>query len=135
MFTFRTLTIAITASALLLGPPAARAQSQDDLALMQTFLSIMSDYFGVIEATYSIASDPEKAAILQMQKIQEVYEDRGEKARSADVLEQVLKDSDNAAIRNAAYMLLGDTLKESGRSDEALELLRRGLDENIEAAQ
>jgi len=102
---------------------------------MQTFLSIMSDYFGVIEATYSIASDPEKAAILQMQKIQEVYEDRGEKARSADVLEQVLKDSDNAAIRNAAYMLLGDTLKESGRSDEALELLRRGLDENIEAAQ
>jgi len=135
MRTFRTLTISITAAMLLVAAPGARAQSQDDLQLMQTFLSIMSDYFEIIESTYDISSNPEKAAILQMQKIQEVYEERGEKARSAEVLRQVLKDSNNATIRNAAYMLLGDTLKETGRADEALELLRRGLNENIEAAQ
>ncbi len=134
MRTFKTLTISITAVVLLLGGPMARAQSQSDLELMQTFLAIMTDYFQIIESTYDIASDPEKAAIMQMSKIQDVYEERGEKARSADVLRDVLKDSKNPTIRNAAYMMLGDTLKESGRSDEALEMLRQGLDENIRAA-
>lgn len=135
MSTFKTLAISTTATFLLAIAPGARAQSPDDLQLMQTFLNIMTDYFEIIESTYEISSDPEKAAILQMQKIQEVYEERGEKARSADVLKNVLEQSNNTTIRNAAYMLLGDTLKETGRADEALELLREGLNENIQAAQ
>ncbi|MGI9233406.1 MAG: hypothetical protein ACR2RD_07220 [Woeseiaceae bacterium] len=135
MYTARTFAISITAAMLLVAAPQARAQSPDDLALMQTFLEIMTDYFEIIEATHDIASDAEKAAILQMSKIQEVYEERGEKARSTDVLKKVLADSNNQAIRNAAYMMLGDTLKETGRADEALELLQKGLDENIRAAQ
>lgn len=135
MYTVRTLAIGITAMTLLAAAPQARAQSQDDLALMQTFLEIMTDYFQIIESTYEIASDAEKSAIMQMTKIQEVYEERGEKARATVVFKDVLKQSDNRTIRNAAYMLLGDTLKETGRADEALELLRQGLDENIKASQ
>lgn len=135
MHSSKSLLLALTMAVLLAVAPGARAQSQDDLQLMQTFLSIMTDYFEIIESTHDVASDPEKAAIMQMQKIQEVYEERGEKARSAEVLRQVLEDSDNITIRNAAYMLLGDTLKETGRADEALEFLRQGLDENIKAAQ
>lgn len=135
MRTFRKITITITAAMLFVAAPGAHAQEKADLELMQTFLSIMTDYFTIIEATHNIASDPEKAAIMQMQKIQEVYEQRGEKARSTDVLNKVLEDSNNTTIRNAAYMLLGDTLKDAGRSDEALELLRRGLNENIKAAK
>ena len=134
MHLFKTATIAVTATVMLMAAPGARAQSQNDLELMQTFLSIMTDYLGIIETTYDIASEPEKAAILQMQKIQEVYEERGEKALSADVLKKVLEDSNNPTIRNAAYMILGDTLKETGRADEALEFLQRGLDENIRRA-
>jgi tetratricopeptide (TPR) repeat protein len=135
MRTFRKITISITAAMLFVAAPGAHAQEQKNLELMQTFLSIMADYFEIIESTHDISSDPEKAAIMQMQKIQEVYEQRGEKARSTDVLKQVLEDSDNTAIRNAAYMLLGDTLKDTGRADEAIELLRQGLNENIEAAK
>ena len=134
MSTFRKITISIAAVMCLAVAPGAQAQEPEDLQLMQTFLAIMTDYFEIIEATHDIASDPEKAAIMQMQKIQEVYEQRGEKARSVEVLKQVLADSDNASIRNAAYILLGDTLKETGRADEALQLLRQGLNENIKAA-
>ena len=130
----KTLTIVTTASFLLISAPAARAQSMDDLALMQTFLEIMEDYFGIIESTHEVASNPEMAAIMQMQKIQEVYEERGNKAQSVDVLLQVLEDSDNQTIRNAAYLMLGDTLKETGRADDALEYLQQGLAENIRAA-
>ncbi len=130
----KTLTIVTTASFLLISAPAARAQSIDDLALMQTFLEIMEDYFGIIESTHEVASNPEMAAIMQMQKIQEVYEERGNKAESVEVLLQVLEDSNNQTIRNAAYLMLGDTLKETGRADDALEYLQQGLAENIRAA-
>jgi len=135
MYSFRTLLITMIATSALFVSPVSRAQSQDDLALMQTFLEIMTDYFEIIESTYDISADPEKAAILQMMKIQEVYEERGEKARSTDILKKVLADSRNPTIRNAAYMLLGDTLKETGRADEAIEMLKQGLTENIKATQ
>jgi predicted negative regulator of RcsB-dependent stress response len=126
--------VSITATLLLAVAPASHAQSQDDLALMQTFLGIMTDYLHIIDATHAIVSDSERAAIMQMQKIQEAYEERGEKARVADVLRDVLKNSRNPAIRNAAYIKLGDILKESGRTDEAIALLREGLNENISAS-
>lgn len=129
-------TIAIGALSLLaFAPVAATAQSVDDLSRMQTFLEIMENYFGIIESTYDVGSSSEKSAIMQMQKIQEVYEERGEKARSVEVLRQVLNETENQTIRNAAYMLLSDTLKEIGRSEESIELLRQGLKENIAAAK
>ena len=134
MRTVKTVFVSITATLLLAAAPLSHAQSQDDLALMQTFLNIMTDYLNIIESTHAIVSDSERAAIMQMQKIQEAYEERGEKARVADVLREVLKDSRNTAIRNAAYVKLGDILKESGRTDEAIALLREGLSENINAS-
>lgn len=127
--------VTIIAFTLLTVAPQARAQSTDDLAMMQTFLGIMKDYFSIIESTHDVSADSEKAAIQQMMKIQEVYEERGEKAKSTTVLRNVLKESRNQTIRNAAYMLLGDTLKETGRTEEALEALQQGLNENIRASQ
>ena len=134
MHTVKTNTLAIVAAALLGVTPQARAQDMAQIQLMQTFLDLMTQYYAIIESTHDIAADSEKAAIMQMQKIQEVYEDRGDKAKSVDVLKRVLEDSNNQAIRNAAYLMIGDTLKESGRASEALEYLQRGLDENIKAA-
>ena len=134
MHTVKTVTLAIMVTALLGVAPQARAQDMAQIQLMQTFLDLMTQYYAIIESTHGIASDSEKAAIMQMQKIQEVYEDRGDKAKSVDVLKGVLEDSNNQAIRNAAYLMIGDTLKESGRASEALEYLQRGLAENIRAA-
>ncbi len=125
----------LLAAGLLAAAPAAQAQSTDELATIQTFLGIMTDYMAIIEATHDISSEPEKAAILQMQKMKEVYEERGEKARVVEELRRVLENSSNQAIRNAAYVLMSDTLKETGRSAEAIELLRRGLAENLKAAE
>lgn len=135
MRTLKAITIAAVATLLLASAPASKAQSPDDLAMMQTFLSIMQDYFEIIESTHGIASDAEKAAIMQMQKIKEVYEELGKTADAVDVLREVLEESRNPAIRNAAYIMLGDTLKETGLREEALRLLRQGLEENIREAQ
>lgn len=123
-----------TASLLLASAPAAVAQTPGELQTMQTFLEIMESYFGIIDATHDVSKSSEKAAIMQMMKIKEVYEERGEKARAVDVLREVLADSRNPTVRNAAIMLMSDLLKETGRSDEAIDLLRQGLAENINAA-
>jgi len=132
MTTFKRFALGIALSLMLALP--AQAQTPQELQTMQTFLDIMTSYFDIIEATHDVSSSEEKAAIMQMQKIQEIYEQRGEKVRSVEVLRGVLKDSRNPTIRNAAYMLMGDTLKEAGRADEALALLQQGLQENINAA-
>lgn len=125
----------IALSGCLFVPAGVSAQAPEDLEKMQQFLGIMTSYFDIIESTYDINSDAEKAAIFQMQKIQEVYENRGEKARAIGVFQQVLKETDNPTIRNAAYMLLGDALKETGRADEAIRILQEGLRENINNAK
>ncbi len=132
----RNLGLALAVTGLLSLPLAATAQepSSDQLRLMQTFLGIMQDYFAVIESAYAVNADPEKSAILQLQKIQEAYEERGEKARVVEVLREVLKTTRNQAIRNHAYMMMGDVLKETGRTEEAIRLLREGLKENLAAA-
>jgi len=129
------LAVLIALSGCFLVPAGVNAQAPEDLEKMQQFLGIMTSYFDIIESTYDINSDAEKAAIFQMQKIQEVYENRGEKARAIGVFQQVLKETDNPTIRNAAYMLLGDALKETGRADEAIRVLQEGLRENINNAK
>jgi len=117
-------------------PSVSYAQTQaSELQTMQSFLAIMDSYFDLIQSTHDIASDREKSAIIQMQKIQEVYEELGKKAKAADILRTVLEDSKNPTIRNAAYMLLADNLKDTGRADEALTLLKQALSENIAAAK
>ncbi len=78
MHTVKTLTLTVVAAVLLGVAPQARAQDMAQIQLMQTFLDLMTQYYAIIESTHDIASDSEKAAIMQMQKIQEVYEDRGD---------------------------------------------------------
>ncbi len=128
-------TFAVLALGCILGAGPVQAQSTAELERLQGFLQLINSYLTLIEKTHAVSKDPEQAAILQMQKIQEVYEERGEKAKSIAVLEDVLDNSRNQTIRNGAYFLLGDTLKETGRHDAAIELLRQGLAENIEAAK
>ena len=135
MNAMRNLALTLAAAAMLaLAPTPAQAQA-DELAMMQRFVDLMQGYFGIIEATYDVSSEPEKAAILKMQKIKEVLEERGQKANAADVFRDVLKESRNPTIRSAAYVLLAETLKETGRSEEATRVLIEGLKESVAAAQ
>ncbi len=135
MKAMRNLALTLAAAAMLaLAPTHAQAQA-DELAMMQRFVDLMQGYFGIIEATYDVSSEPEKAAILKMQKIKEVLEERGQKANAAEVFRDVLKESRNPTIRSAAYVLLAETLKETGRSEEATRVLIEGLKESVAAAQ
>ena len=91
MRTFKKIAVSLTAVTLLATAPAAKAQDMENLALMQTFLAIMSDYFEIIEATYEVSSSPEKSAIMQMQKIQEDHDERvaEAEAKALDLISEI----------------------------------------------
>lgn len=105
-----------------------------ELQQMQQFVDLMHGFFGIIDSTYEISSDAEKSAIFQMHKIKEAYEDSGQKKQIVPTFEEILQSTDNPTIRNAAYFMLSDALKESGQHNEAINLLKEGLKENINKA-
>ena len=130
----RNFMLSTTAVVLFSAAPIATAQQSEELEMMQQFMSVMDGYFSIIESTHDIASTPEKSAILQMQMIKVIYEDRGEGARAVGVLRQVLSESQTPTIRSAAVLLLSDLLNETGRADEAIKVLEQGLAESVQAA-
>ena len=120
---------------LVAAPLPATAQDFEQIEKMGVFLDLMQDFFGIIDSMHAVSDDPEKAAIFQLHKIEEIYKERGERAKAVEVFQQVLKETNNPTIRNAAYFMLGDALKETGRKDEAVKVLEEALKENLRHAK
>ena len=114
-----------------LGAAPTFAAEAPDLERMHQFIGVMQGYFEVIDATHAVASDPEKSAILQLQKIEEIYKKRGDRAESIAVLTEVVETTGNDTVRNAASMMLADALNETGRATQAVEVLKQALDRNM----
>lgn len=121
-------------SILFAAPISATAQDFEQVQKMGAFLDLMQDFFGIIDSMHAVSDDPEKAAIFQLHKIEEIYKERGERAKAVAVFEQVLEETTNTTIRNAAHFMLGDALKETGHKDEAVKVLERALKENLRNA-
>ena len=131
------LTALIHATILMLSNPAAAvADPLKDVNFEQIedFLGVMQSFFGLVKTVHEISEDPEKSAVLQMFKIQELYEKKGNKAKAIPVFKGVIKDTKSVAIRNAAYWLIGETLKEAGEHDRAIDEFKDALRLNLEKA-
>jgi len=127
----RAFPVLLLAACCALSTPQALAEENPDIVKMSQFVDLMQGFYATIEAVHEIASSPEKSAILEMQKIQDIYKDRGDQAEAIKVLQGVLKRTDNPTVRNAAAIMLGDALNETGRASEAVKVLQAALEENI----
>ena len=127
--------IAIVVTIVLASVFATSSHAEDfdstELQHMQQFINLMDGFFDIINSVHDISSDAEKSAIFQMHKIKEAYEESNQKEKIVPTFEEILQSTKSPAVRNAAYFMLGDALKESGRYDRAIELLKQGLKENI----
>lgn len=130
---FKTLATSLMFVAIF-GAQTVQADDSDELAQMARFMTVLEGYYNIIEATYDIASDPEKAVILQMVKVKEIYEERREVGTAVKILRDVLDNSENPTVRRAAVLILSDLLNETGRSDAAVEVLTKGLEESVRDA-
>ena len=129
----RPLRRALAAGALLLSfaAPPAVADEFDDMTRM---VGLMGGFFDLMEAMYDAASNPEHAALIQMNSLEDLYKERGEHAAVIPVYREILKASRNPTVRRIAYMRLADVLKETGRSEEAIPVLQESLKESISSA-
>ncbi len=121
-------------AALFLVSPSSPAQESGDLERMTTMLSVMNEFYGLMESVHEAARDPEMAALIQMHELQEIYKSRGELREVIPIFKGVLAKSKNPTIRAMAYMKLADTMKKLGETGRAIALLESGLQESIERA-
>ena len=98
-------------------------------------LEAVRDFTDVRDMVRAYWLAAEKAAILQMHEIQESFKRRGNLAGVIAVYEDVLTKTDNATIRNVAYLKLAETLAATGRSEESANVLMRALEENLAATR
>ncbi len=110
---------------------APAAGSSEQVERMRNFLGLMQDFINVVDAVHSMADNPEKAAIHQMHEIEEIHKKRKEPELAIELFRRILDKTDNQTIRNAAYMRLGDLLKNTGQSDKAVQEYEKALIENI----
>lgn len=119
----------LTLSALTCMP--ANAAEAEDLGRMREFMGIMEGYYSIIDSVHTVASDREKSAIQQLQKIEEIYKNRGDRAQAIVVLRDVVGRASSDTVRNAAAMMLADALNETGQASEAVEVLKAALERNL----
>ncbi len=128
----RRLVVLVLSAALTFGIAAPSwAQENPDLAKMQQFIELMDGYYDIIEAVQAISADPDKAAILQLQKIEEIYKNRGDRAEAIKVMKEVLAKASSQTVRNATAVMLADALNETGKASEAIAVLKKALDANL----
>lgn len=126
--------VATVATALMVfscGP--AHAQSARELQTFQSFLDIVESYMGIIEASHSVNADDSKAAVAQLMKVKEIFDDQGDIDGAIVFFKRVLDKTQHRTIRNTAYSLMVDLLKEAERFDEAQDMASTALDESISA--
>ena len=108
-------------------------QAQDFDEMVQ-FVDLMNEFFVLMDSMYAAASNPEHAALLQMNSLEDIYKETGNLREMLDIYRDVINKSSNATVRRLARMRLADALKESGQKGEAIEVLREAINESVEQA-
>lgn len=127
----RTLLGAILAAAMLFGSGPAVADQRDEIELMTKFLDVMHRYYGLVRELHEISSTPASSMVLELQKLDELYKDLGDRDKSIAVLREVFEKTDDPIVRNATAILLSEALKETGRARQAAEVLEKTIREKL----
>ncbi len=109
--------------------PVTRAE--DDFEAMAGMVGLMDSFLGLMNSIYDMNADNEKAVLLQMHAIEEIYKNQGKHGEAVAVYQKVLEESKNSTVRNIAYHRMADVLKESGDQEGAIKVLNRALTETL----
>jgi len=88
----------------------------------------------LVDSIYEASTDPARAAILHMQRIEGIYREQRDRNGLRAFYEDLLTRTDNLAIRNVAYLKLSELTAHGKDIEGALALLEQGLEENLRQA-
>lgn len=106
-------------------------KAQDEFEAMASMVNLMDSFFELMNSVYDMNADNEKAALLQMHAIEEIYKEQGRHREAVAVYEKILKKSNNSTVRNIAYHRMADVLKETGDLEGSIRVLNEALDETL----
>lgn len=119
----------VLAMALCTAPAAA-----EELDDMTRFVGLMNSFLTLMDAMYAAASNPEHAALLQMNSLEDIYKESGAARDMIPVYRDVVDRSTNPTVRRLARMRLADLLKETGEREQAIAVLREAIDDTVRHA-
>ena len=105
--------------------------AKEDFNAMAEMVNLMDSFFGLMDSIYSMNADNEKAVLLQMHALEEIYKQQGKHKDAVSMYRRVLDSSDNPTVRNIANHRMADVLKEAGDLDAAIEVLNGALIETL----
>ncbi len=124
----KTLAVIIISSGLWF---STSVNAKEDFVAMAGMVNLMDSFFGLMDSVYEMNADNEKAVLLQMHAIEEIYKQQGKHKDAVAMYRRVLDTSNNATVRNIAHHRMADVLKESGELDAAVEVLNGALVETL----
>jgi len=111
---------------------ATAVKAQDDFEAMASMVNLMESFLDLMNSVHDMNADNEKALLLQMHAIEEIYKEQGRHGEAVAVYRKVLDNSRNSTVRNMAYHRMADVLKESGDRKAAIEVLEAAMAESLE---
>ena len=121
---------AVLVLAMMLGTSSV-VKAQDEFEAMASMVNLMESFMDLMDSVYEMNADDEKAVLLQMHSIEEIYKEQGRHKDAVSVYRKILNDSRNPTVRNMAYTRMADVLKESGDRQGAIEVLEAALAETL----
>ncbi len=107
------------------------ARAQEDFEAMASMVNLMDGFLGLMDSVYDMNADNEKAILLQMHALEEIYKEQGKHEEAVRMYRRVLDNSKNATVRNMAYHRMADVLKEAGDMQTAVEVLNAAMAETL----
>jgi len=107
------------------------ARAEENFEAMARMVNLMDSFFGLMDSVYEMNADDEKAVLLQMHAIEEIYKKQGKHKEAVTMYRRVLDNSKNPTVRNMAYHRMADVLKESGDLETSIEVLNAALAETL----
>ncbi len=107
------------------------ARAQEDFEAMASMVNLMDGFLGLMDSVYDMNADNEKAILLQMHALEEIYKEQGKHDEAVRMYRRVLDNSKNATVRNMAYHRMADVLKEAGDMQTAVEVLNAAMAETL----
>ena len=88
----------------------------------------------LVDSVYEVSTDPARAAIMHMQRIERIYKEQRDREGLRAFYESILDRTDNLAVRNVAWLKLSELMTHAKDTQGALALLEQGLEENLRQA-
>lgn len=132
MATFIVATVIATVlPATLVAAPFDAGTNMQRAERLQLRLKMLERYLQVVESVHSIADNPEKTVLFQLQQLEDLYKRQRNPQKVISLYQDILKSTPNVTVRNAASMKLVQLLKRVGKESEAEQLTRNSLEENL----